>query len=902
MPHHEEEWPTLFPEKPTTPNTLRQMAHQKDIGGPPKSKYRQEERYPSLPSANYYPMAKPDKSVRKASSTQKIEHKEVSSTNPRKPLNANISKTNLESSSENPDHKEGQRDAESSNFTQQDTLVAQSLDRSAGAADSEKSTEESKPVNQPRQTRTSSLRARLSAGQLIKDPTGKSKAVGFTDFTNMKEPSARASEGNLRAPQDSYTSAASNNARPHATRPIDSFLGNRAPAQFVAGSRRPSHRRPSSRGCLPNDSRAPSPAFATQPPARSAPEIPRAAQEIPVEEVFNSGKSNGLEQRRSSIPVFRHTISNPIMDANDGNVLQSKDFTSSQPKGSRDEFSVYEDKSARHLTDLQAIKESPRQNYEIKRLSMTSPEHGPILRISPSADRLIMGTASDKENQPILSKHTSKDSRRAAVISGPKDAKDKESRASLKTCRQRPSSSQGLPLSASRRSLVDAVTREKKVRSTDISFLQPKAHGKKHTTIAIPSISRKSTRSSHADDPFFDAADCLADSVDGVNVTDTNDTYARTGVHKKFVEDEPWISPTLSRESPTALSDATPVNPSYLPATLREHLSKDSMKDCKDLQGKRRDQSRNSDVDSSKPVNKINAILDLPATPDQAGRVGGSFDSGGFPPRSSSHAAHPDYTIDGSAKKSLLSPLDRTTNVSQVSLPAYDIHPASATKFDTRQDSSNNFQDLASSQVDMNSLISKRDSTARESKKSQGSLSKGVLSNFRGLFNKRSSGNAEPSSIRSMKKGKEVRVTSTGSPFPSMSGIQPLQRPTQASINRAKPTVTTSNAMNNAQATPSFASPLPSEISKITTLAMQILDLARTERSTPKQRRLLDLGTIMVDSVTQARDAEKAMEEAKQAARQAEVAYAMCKKSLADVTRCVEEWRDEMAPSEQGVY
>ncbi|KAL8876749.1 MAG: hypothetical protein Q9192_008807, partial [Flavoplaca navasiana] len=58
-----------------------------------------------------------------------------------------------------------------------------------------------------------------------------------------------------------------------------------------------------------------------------------------------------------------------------------------------------------------------------------------------------------------------------------------------------------------------------------------------------------------------------------------------------------------------------------------------------------------------------------------------------------------------------------------------------------------------------------------------------------------------------------------------------------------------------------------------------ILESARKESSSPKKERLLSLGKIMVDSITQARDAEKAMEEAKQAARKAEVAYALCKKS-----------------------
>jgi len=73
---------------------------------------------------------------------------------------------------------------------------------------------------------------------------------------------------------------------------------------------------------------------------------------------------------------------------------------------------------------------------------------------------------------------------------------------------------------------------------------------------------------------------------------------------------------------------------------------------------------------------------------------------------------------------------------------------------------------------------------------------------------------------------------------------------------------------------------------------MQILDSARHERSSPKKERLLELGKIMVEGITQARNAEKAMEEAKHAARQAEVAHALCRKSLADVGRCVQEWRE----------
>ena len=50
----------------------------------------------------------------------------------------------------------------------------------------------------------------------------------------------------------------------------------------------------------------------------------------------------------------------------------------------------------------------------------------------------------------------------------------------------------------------------------------------------------------------------------------------------------------------------------------------------------------------------------------------------------------------------------------------------------------------------------------------------------------------------------------------------------------------------------------------------------------------------MVDAITQARDAEKAMEEAKQASRKAEVASALCKRSLGEVERVVKGFRNEM--------
>lgn len=74
-------------------------------------------------------------------------------------------------------------------------------------------------------------------------------------------------------------------------------------------------------------------------------------------------------------------------------------------------------------------------------------------------------------------------------------------------------------------------------------------------------------------------------------------------------------------------------------------------------------------------------------------------------------------------------------------------------------------------------------------------------------------------------------------------------------------------------------------------MAMEVLDAARTETSSPKREQLFQLGRVFVATITQAREAEKAMMEARQAARDAEVANVLCRQSLGDVHECLKEWK-----------
>ena len=176
-----------------------------------------------------------------------------------------------------------------------------------------------------------------------------------------------------------------------------------------------------------------------------------------------------------------------------------------------------------------------------------------------------------------------------------------------------------------------------------------------------------------------------------------------------------------------------------------------------------------------------------------------------------------------------------------------------------------------------------------------------MLHNIKGLFHKRSTDETLKSLTKNGKKNKQkASVALNGSPFPPISDVNPVHRPTLSSVRRSKANgieakTSLQGLSTFALATPSFNSPAPSELATTTTLAMQLIESARNEQSSPKNARLRELSKIVVDTITQAREAEKALEEAKHAARKAEVSYELCKKSVRDVKEVVDEWRDEMA-------
>ena len=902
MPHKQEDWPVLSPKKSGIDLSLRgDMVHDCCSDSPLNTPLTaaQNERYPLNGSK---PQSSPDKVSENSSPSYQIRRKQLPSSTPRQqPDTVTISKNGVAGSE--------RETAEEIDAVAQDAPAdipshAAPSNLSASAAAVEKSLYEAGSHGNLHQTRTASLRARLSAGQIIKDsPTTKSKVVGFTDFTAFNQVSG---QGLLSAPDESRDRPMSPTGRSFRSNPSkESLRGTRAPGQVVGADRLLIGYR-SSHSSLPGDFRAASPLPGPQPPGRCAPAVPTAtatAESIPPSQL----EAKLSEPRRSSIPVFRHNASNMILQPEPERIsIAAKDKLGSRFKRiSRGEFGIYEDcladscsadvvadshaeahvenrseiaQASQQLSGLEAIEESPKQDFHVKRLSMASPEHGPVLKISKSADRLIMGSDSDKENQYGVK--IKKNNLHARVFGTPSIAHNLHSAESVSESKKLPSrsaSSHGFSQAGSLVGRVDKDSREKKVKSADFTYSLATGHIHQSAARLKTRAVRKNTDASIPDDPFFDAHSICQKDPDAV-------VDVGQGANKETASaEDPWISPLpTTYNSSGCIPMASRIAEKQ--SVFQEHIAKNSTTMLLSMPtDKPVADDTNVVKDSTEVLAKNERLIDhQPRTPEKSDLSASNTNYTIFPPRSSSRTTPPNYTTGMSSKVSPISPLGNEK--SRTGRP-YDLHNDLGAS-----------SGLATTPLDVSGVAIKRDSVARESNISQTSVAKGMLSNIRGLFHKRTSDN-DSFSAKPKKKGKhQILATTGGSPFPPLSEIHPVYRPTLASNSRSAGNSKRRSELGllGIPATPSLVSPLPSEISTTTTLAMQLLESVRTERSSPKKERCLELGTILVEAITQARDAEKAVEEAKQAARKAEVAYAMCKKSVGDIAIRVKGWRDEM--------
>lgn len=826
----------------------------------------------------------------------------------------------------------------------------------AAAAAVEASTKSPTANAIPRQTKTSSLRARLSAGQLIRDEqtrvhgSTESNALGASgdpptgphrrdSYQIRKEPQTRRSNDSLQLSVRTKASVSSlrKQKSAHSLRsnePTECRAKGHAPAQFVGGSRRPGlPPRPSSRSSSRNAPRGCHSGPSTRSPDRQSDDpLPTSGNRAnSIEGALPIVKSR-VKPRKSSIPVpssitsnarsvgsrdclkTSETIQTTVADkvaarkesAVPGHSPSSQLRSELEAKIDRslaNEGSVQVFRDANEPGSLAAIEESPQHAFTTKHISMKAPEYGPSLRVSPSAERLIMGTpnvnTANKENQPIseklrkgfFQKATNGAYKQPTSVISPAPAINKRL--------NRPLSSHGMLQSSPRHEFIHSNAREKKVKSANMSSTFSMDHDPTPDSCRTNTDACKTSVASSNADLFFDAQERPRGSA-------TEDLLVEQKQEgEQDTNEAVWIAP-IKEQAEKALTEVQKTE-----SISSEHNKGDVADEAQDQSKKvppcipLKDSKMITKDSPQFAANARNRMVKQQAqTPTQSNSKtpssGTPSNAGSYPPRSSSRVAHPSYT----ARTPSHSPL--TTERALFTAPKDDIHQEAI------QNNLGSLHGYGSAQIDIKlgskQSFSVRDSTAQESFKSSGShsMSRNPFSNIRNLFNKRAStpdpfrsnaNKASTSTKASLLKNsktnpRKASVTVTGSPFPPIDSIPSIYRPTLASNNRAN---TLRNAsLKSSTATPPLTSPAPTSVSSTTTLAINLLAAARDEQSSPRKERLLQISRIMVDAITQARDAEKAAEEAKMAARKADVAKEICEGLVGEVGRLVKEGRGDL--------
>ncbi|MCJ1434495.1 hypothetical protein MMC27_003864 [Xylographa pallens] len=722
-----------------------------------------------------------------------------------------------------------------------------------------------KPSPMPRQTRTSKLRAGLSSSTADKnDPINTTTGL-------MK---SRLAEQNTE--------------RSYVMRGKPFPDGSRAPANMVAGSRRPSRSfRQGSQNTL-QESRSTSLPIAAANPGNDSLKHGRQACTAPEDSLASNMRTLAQDSTDGKYPN-KHTqyfeLDDTSPTSSTGTILASTLASTDQVKHPLHHgFAVYEESSKdvvpMHINDTDVtvstttnstsndvpapatIQARQARAYTMKRLSRIAPTHGPTLWISRSADRLIMGEEeSDKEN---LSSPATKNKDLRRVVTRKEFRKSRDG-AALRSHTiselNRPLTSQGLVRSDSQGGLDSGEFRKRRAQSISMDY-SPR-HSLLQQDVVLNGVSFRSTVTSIGDDPFFDARSHLEDARFVDDRSEATSLHKRQSLYEDaIVGESSWISSLPERVLST--------KPRRAPSTV-SRLKVAIPQDDPDLVTIDSTTTETDDKGEKSAFCQDQALM----TPTRAEReTAGSPEI--FPPRSSSHTPVPDFTVN------------------DPDLLEHKKYPAKEMVLllgDVDQDSTR----TVSFRSHIAGDTSQHGSTTQESTTSQASTSRSVFSNVRGFFHKRASDKSllGPSS-KTVAKMSKANISSKGSPSFPVSDVQRLDRPTISSKNRNASKCSRSQSMNMILDTPVLESPKKSELSNNTALAMEILETARHEPSSPKKERLLELGKIMVNALTQARDAEKAMEEAKQAARKAEISYMLCTKSVSEITKSVHEWRLEL--------
>ncbi|KAI9841417.1 MAG: hypothetical protein M1837_000693 [Sclerophora amabilis] len=804
-------------------------------------------------------------------------------------------------------------------------------DMSASASTMEKTSGE-KPTNfsLPRQTKTSSLRARLSAGAVSAETVSTGKTVGFTDSPSVKEikePESRPNASTKGAKLSSRPT--SGHARRSPSKTTVRFQG-RAPAKMVAGSRRPEFHRPSSRSsirergsqssCHPGNN------------ADQDPLLTETGEESQQTKPVGTNEPRPLsETRRSSIPVFRPaSTSKSHVSENEGDGLREKGrIEQDSPSLPRDDSNVFKDPTPRlaietietndsvHQTVVEGnngvpttLMNNPPQNsrnfgedgstsgsgktpedsatYRMKRLSKNYPEHGPTLKISSEADCILLGVDCPEDYGTDLPRAAKKGNN-----AGKKDS------------------------SLLRKVVKNEFSKSKDVETkhTDINVERPHSleaeaggptgeeankEGVQQEALSADVETLKSI--SEEKDPFVDEQSLPKGRDQALKILESNSKEVCSDSNSEANEttkqqvdqhiargdegvpaDHAFSAPTQVVKSVTQCTTSTVAEVGHQLSDVENHTITEayptnsvSSNTTTNQAGHNPRSSHdkpglvNTPLHQKKDSNerKFPGQLHRPSTPVKQRKVTP------YPPRTSSRTPISEPAVPKKRPSPPIATRDPAALRASKDFPGIQNNLGSAKGF-------------ASTQVEIEHEGKKRASQSTKGS-SQGPYAKSMLSmsNLKGLF-RRSPAEAKQEGTSTNKGAKGSTKSRGGSPFP-------LQSDPWDGTNKKKGHQPTSKGSGHSS-TPGFldlSSPTTDEMSQASSTAMHILESARNELDTPKKERLLEIGKMMVDAITYAREAEKAKEEAKVAADKAEMSFMLTRKKVLDVTRFVEEWAD----------
>lgn len=536
----------------------------------------------------------------------------------------------------------------------------------------------------------------------------------------------------------------------------------------------------------------------------------------------------------------------------------------------------------------------------VKRLSATAPEHGPVLRISDSANRIIMGYESeeclDDDDARFRKRNSLPDLRRSVVV--------KELR----------KSTEGLLNGLS------PLTRSLTTRS--LYRHEPKEEAGDRTMVRDPSGFRSELLSTAFTGTFSSSADPCS-PCNGKMIVNSDDTGSKssfkgpidwplksprqaspkldlTEAQHSFDDETPWIPP-LQACHPAIGTEKSP-------ATIYSHRGMQSDTGNKFNFAGKKSQSR---VECSPNREAVGSFaVEKSSVPLTSNVVHSSVQKKTpFPPRTSSRSNTPDVSAQLCAQLNPVSSRDIPNRFESVrpNRLSQDFSLPESTTADPGS--------LRKSMYKLQGAETPKTSNpaTRETARAQLSSAKGILSNFKGLFYKRVVDTPTASTTAKTRSSAPqegpVMVAAQDSPCPNyrLRALPPNQGAKKKPHNRASVIPIPADTLpQTASPKEAFSPCLDSDdFRQANDLAMRVLDAARKEADSAERTKLLQvstqafsvtetnfdlfsqLGQLMVEAVSGARDAEKAMEEAKQAATIAEVHCMRSKKSVLALTRLV---------------